>query len=205
MITEGINIVLIGLLLVFSCLATKNNWLSFVFLTLTLFIVYFFRDPDRKINYLNDYCYSPCDGRVIDIEPILIENKNYICISIFLNVFDVHKNWLPVEGVVTKITIKDGQFDNALYEKTNAKVTTQLETKFGKVYFDQITGLFARRIKNNLIVGNKYKTGHPFGFIIFGSKMKVFIPEDSSILVNLGHRCVGGQTILSKFNVNNIP
>lgn len=202
MIQEGVNIVLIGLLLIFTSLMTKNIGLSFVFLTLTLFIVYFFREPDRKIKYLEGYCYSPCDGEVICIEPILIENVNFICISIFLNVLDVHKNWLPIKGIVKNITTKGGQYDNALYETDNAKVTTHLETKYGSVYFDQITGLFARRIKNNLIKNHSYETGYPFGFIIFGSKMKIFIPDSSLLMVNIGDRCVGGKTILSKFNID---
>lgn len=200
MIYEGINLVLFGLIVTFCCLITENNNLSCVFLILTLFILYFFRDPDRKINYIQDYCYSPCDGEVIGIEPILIENKNYICISIFLNVLDIHKNWLPIKGTVNNITIKEGRFDNALTEKTNAKVTTHLKTDFGDIYIDQITGLFARRIKNYLNIGYTYETGDPMGFIILGSKMKVFVPDTSLIIVNIGQRCVGGQTLISKFN-----
>jgi len=199
MIKEGINIVLLSIVITFCFLIINKNNVSLVFLIITLFILFFFRDPDRKIKYLEHYCYSPCDGRVIGIEPILIGESNFICISIFLNVFDVHKNWLPIKGKVKNITITEGNYDHALTEKGNAKVTTCLETIYGDIFIDQITGLFARRIKNDLVKGNTYETGTPMGFIILGSKMKVFIPENAQILVNIGQKCFGGQTLLSKF------
>jgi len=199
MIKEGVEIVLVNLIIICCCLLTRNIDLALSFLFIIIFIIYFFRNPERKINYLEGYCYSPCDGEVIKIEPILIENKNYICISIYLNIFDVHKNWLPVGGIVKSKKFTEGEFKHILNEKSNAKVSTHLFTKYGNIFFDQITGFFTRRIKNNLVVGNNYNIGTPFGFIIFGSKMKIYIPNSSTILVNVGDKCIGGVSLLSKF------
>lgn len=199
MIKEGIYIVIINLIIICCSLLTKNINLSFSFLFIIIFIFYFFREPERIVNYLDDYCYSPCDGEIIKIDPILIENKNYICISIYLNIFDAHRNWLPVNGIVKNIKYIEGEFKNVLNEKSNAKVTTHLTTKYGDVFIDQITGFFTRRIKNYLVVGNDYNIGYPFGFIVLGSKIKIYIPDKSIILVNIGEKCIGGKTILAKF------
>ncbi|WP_185861099.1 phosphatidylserine decarboxylase family protein [Blattabacterium cuenoti] len=215
---EGISflvytLVIILLLLIFSFLLLSRLiciFLSIFFVILYLFFIFFFRNPKRNFyeNYEKDHnqdiVISPADGKILEIKKIF-ENeflkKNCICISIFMSPFDVHVNRFPVSGKIIYVKYYYGKYAIAWLPKAssnNEHTTIVVETNKGKkILFRQIAGFLARRIilyakKNSLV-----KKGDEFGFIKFGSRVDVFLPLNSVILVKKGEKVVGGETKIS--------
>ncbi len=176
---------------------------------LTLWCVYFFRDPPRTTPQREGLVVSPADGVVqmikkVDPPPELeYAGKPMTRISVFMNVFDVHVNRVPIDGQITKLHYRPGAFLNASLDKAsedNERQSILMQTEDGQpVAFVQIAGLVARRILCDLEPGQDVKTGERFGMIRFGSRVDVFIPENVAPLVCEGQRTVAGETILADF------
>jgi phosphatidylserine decarboxylase len=179
-------------------------WLAaLVLLLLALWVAYFFRDPERVGDRGPSLVVSPADGKLIMItevdEPGYIKGRA-IRLSIFMNVFNVHVNRYPVDGVVKYIHYNKGKFFNAAAEKSsleNEQMSVGVDTGRYQILVRQIAGLIARRIVTYSRPGEKVKQGERMGIIRFGSRVDVFIPPGSTIKAKLGDATVAGVTILA--------
>lgn len=170
---------------------------------LTLFCIWFFRDPRRSVPQTEGALVSPADGKVVDIsrtEEGRFLNKPAIKISIFLNVFNVHINRVPVAGKVIGVFYNAGRFFAANVPKAsleNEQNAVVMEMPSGKrVVCIQIAGLIARRIVCWIKEGSVLNRGERFGLIRFGSRVDLFLPIETEIRVSMGQKVRGGETIL---------
>ena len=193
------------------------NPLYFIGIILTLWCVYFFRNPVRITpilsgSNLNNLIISPADGKVIEITEItptkeigLPEGK-WKRISIFMNVFDVHVNRSPMLGQITHKKYIPGSFFNASLDKAsqeNERLILNMDTENGKkIAFVQIAGLVARRIICDVDIGNSLKAGEVFGLIRFGSRVDIYFPFDVAVMVLKGQKMIAGETIIGDFSKN---
>jgi phosphatidylserine decarboxylase len=175
--------------------------LSVLLLVLTLFVVWFFRNPQRKTPEKEGLVISPADGRVLRIEEAISDDqpgRTLRKISIFMNVFNVHVNRLPCSGKVEFIHYHEGKFLSANLDKAsklNERNTVMLRTADGtEIMTVQIAGLIARRIVCWLKEGMQVQRGERFGLIRFGSRVEVFMPLGSTILVKVGDKVRAGET-----------
>jgi phosphatidylserine decarboxylase len=179
-------------------------WLAaLVLLLLALWVAYFFRDPERVGERGPSLVVSPADGKLIMItevdEPGFIKGRA-IRLSIFMNVFNVHVNRYPVDGVVKYVHYNKGKFFNAAAEKSsleNEQMSVGVDTGRYQILVRQIAGLIARRIVTYSRLGEKVKQGERMGIIRFGSRVDVFIPPGSMIKAKLGDATVAGVTVLA--------
>ena len=169
------------------------------------FSVFFFRDPEREIPSGKGLLVAPADGKVIAIEDI--EEQEFLGgpaqrISIFLSVFNVHVNRVPVEGMVSLCRYQAGRFHVASLPEAsveNEQSVIGIESAWGKVLFKQIAGLIARRIVCDLRAGHRVQRGERFGIIKFGSRMEVYLPREVEIKVRLHDKVRAGESILGEF------
>ena len=184
--------------------------LGIILLILSIYIFYFFRDPIRAIPS-DDVVVSPADGVVTFIgeSNCPLENNSdpnkYKKISIFLSIFDVHVNRMPIDAEISSINYIPGKFLNATLDKSskeNERNIIYAKKNNENFYIVQIAGLIARRIVCNLNNNQEVQRGQRIGIIKFGSRVDLYIPENYNILVAKGQRVVGGETIIS--NPNNI-
>ena len=175
--------------------------ISLVLLVVTLFVVWFFRNPQRKTPEKDAWVISPADGRVIRIEETTSDEqpgRTFQKISIFMNIFNVHVNRIPCSGEVRFIRYREGKFLSANLDKASAlndRNTVLLRTADGReIMTVQIAGLIARRIVCWLKEGMQVHKGERFGLIRFGSRVEVFLPLGSTILVRVGEKVRAGET-----------
>ena len=180
--------------------------LGWICVIITLWLIYFFRDPDRVVPVGKGFVVSPADGLVANIEEVQIpselnmKKETRTRVSIFLNIFDVHVNRVPCEGKITKIVYHPGKFFNASLDKASTDnernhVVMEITNK-KTLIFTQIAGLIARRIVCDLKEGQEVKTGQRYGVIKFSSRMDIFLPVGEVPKVNVGQRVISGETIL---------
>ena len=172
---------------------------------LTLFVCWFFRNPPRTVPQGPNLVVAPGDGKVIAIEeefePRFLKDRS-VRLTIFLNVFDVHINRIPCEGVVQDVQYQPGLFlvasrpDATMKNEQNALM---LVTPKGiKVLCVQVAGLIARRIVCWVSTGDRVERGERYGLIRFGSRMDTFVPVGTVLMVKVGDRVKGGETILGE-------
>jgi phosphatidylserine decarboxylase len=209
---EGLLFIGIGLAAALGALALAFNlrtvpfWIAAVVLVaLALWVVYFFRDPERSGERGERLVVSPADGKVVQIaevdEPSFVRGRA-LRISIFMNVFSVHVNRYPVTGKVAHVHYNAGKFINAAQDKAsleNEQMSVGLETTRGRVLVRQIAGLIARRIVTYAKVGQDVEQGMRMGIIRFGSRVDVFVPPNSKLRTKLGDVPVAGVTVLAEF------
>ena len=179
------------------------KWINLAFAVLTLFSMYFFRDPQR-IPPNNNGFLSPADGKVVQIIDVKDEEIGSAKqISIFLSIFNVHRQRVPLSGKVISKQYNSGKFLAAFNHKAsldNEQMVVKFETENGKQYkIKQIAGLIARRILNYMEPENSVQRGQRLGFIRFGSRVDIIVPADFQINVNLGDAVLGNQTIIGRF------
>jgi phosphatidylserine decarboxylase len=166
---------------------------------LAVFFLWFFRDPERIIPDVEGAVVSPADGKVTVIS-IPGKAEKQARISIFLNVFDVHVNRSPMEGVVRDVRYMRGKFLNAMNERSaeqNEQNVVTVENQGQVVVFKQIAGLLARRIVFHPKVGETVRRGQRVGLMKFGSRVDVFLERSASVQVKVGERVRGGESILA--------
>ncbi|MBI1181924.1 MAG: phosphatidylserine decarboxylase [Alphaproteobacteria bacterium] len=176
-------------------------------IVLTVWCVYFFRDPDRVTPVRDGLVISPADGVVVSVAeaapPPELEmgDAPRLRIGIFMNVFDVHVNRSPCDGTITKKVYSPGLFINATLDKAsedNERMALRMTTASGKdIAFVQIAGLVARRIVCPAEEGDVLKAGERFGIIRFGSRVDVYLDQGTTPMVAVGQKAVGGETILA--------
>jgi len=179
-------------------------WIAILPLTITLFMLLFFRDPERKIPKGEDIFVSPADGKVILIKDVY--EKDYLKaeskeISIFMSLLNVHVNRSPCDGKVSLVKHSSGKFlvahkDAASMENENTVMV--LEGKDGKIVVRQVAGFLARRIVCRAEVGDKLRRGERYGMIKFGSRLDVYLPKDIKIKVKAGDKVKAGESILGQ-------
>ena len=203
---EGYKFLAISIIITFI-VWLFSNFLTFIMLLITVWVYYFFRDPDRVIINDNSYLVSPADGLVTDIseingpEELGLENNKYTRISIFMNVFNCHVNRTPTEGKVEEIFYKPGKFFNASLEKASKENERNyykiLSTKGEEIIIVQIAGLIARRIICEVSKNQNLKQGDRIGMIRFGSRVDIFF-KNKKILTKSGQNVVAGESLLAK-------
>ncbi|MEO7822677.1 MAG: phosphatidylserine decarboxylase family protein [Gemmatimonadaceae bacterium] len=208
---EGLIFIAIAALLTagaFALAVSRRSWglwlAAVVLLLLALWVAYFFRDPERTGERGSSLVVSPADGKLIMIaevdEPNFVKGRA-VRLSIFMNVFNVHVNRYPVDGVVRYVHYNEGKFLNAAAEKSsleNEQMSVGIEAPKHRILVRQIAGLIARRIVTYSKVGDAAKQGERMGIIRFGSRVDVFIPTNSTVRARLGDLTTAGVTVLAE-------
>lgn len=168
-------------------------------LVLTIFFLWFFRDPERAIPHAPGAVVSPADGKVTDISVMEWDGLPQTRISIFLNIFDVHVNRSPISGVITGVQYRRGRFRNAMgsVSDENEQNIVTVKGEGHEIVFKQIAGLLARRIVFNKNVGDPVKRGERVGLIKFGSRVDVILDCMAQLQVQVGSRVRGGASVLA--------
>jgi phosphatidylserine decarboxylase len=190
-----------------ALLAWVAEPLGWIGVVLTLWCVYFFRDPPRVTPTREGLVISPADGVVEAIRPappppeLGMGDKPLTRVSVFMNVFDVHVNRTPIDGTVARVAYHPGKFLNAALDKAselNERNSVLLRLADGReVAFVQIAGLVARRILCTVSEGQKLRVGERVGMIRFGSRVDVFLPDGVAPLVVVGQRAVAAETVIA--------
>ena len=204
--TEGYKFIVIAVFVTIIFLII-NNFLGLIGILLTVWVYYFFRDPERIIIGDDSYLVSPADGEVIKVEEadgpkeLGLENKKFKKISIFMNVFDCHVNRTPCSGIVEDILYKPGKFLNAsldIASEDNERNYYKIKDKHGNdIVVVQIAGLVARRIVCETNKNQELNQGDRIGMIRFGSRADVYY-ENYVPLVKVGQTAISGETLLAK-------
>lgn len=194
----------LALNVILFAVAGRFGWIA---TPLTAWCLLFFRDPDRIAPIGDGLVVSPADGVMLPLvyaEPpaeLGMEAGARPRLSIFMNVFDVHVNRVPADGVVTALRYRPGRFINASFDKAsehNERMAVRLALENGQsLAFAQIAGLVARRIRCDLREGEQVRRGDRFGIIRFGSRLDVFLPPDAVVMVKAGQRVRAGETVLA--------
>ena len=197
----AISIILTLVVLLFS------NFFGIIFILITIWVYYFFRDPDRISINDDNYLVSPADGLITQISEevgpadLNLENNTYTRISIFMNVFNCHVNRTPVSGKIQEIFYKPGKFLNASLDKAseeNERNYYKLSTTKGEeIIIVQISGLIARRIVCEVNKDQSLKQGERIGMIRFGSRVDLYF-KNKTILAKLGQNVFAGESLLAK-------
>ena len=203
---EGYRFLAIAGIVTFVCLLF-SNFLGIVSFILTVWVYYFFRDPERFPINDENYLVSPADGVISQIVEINgppelgLENKKFTRVSIFMNVFNCHVNRFPSSGTVSQIYYKPGKYLNASLDKASEEnernYIKMISTQGDEILLVQIAGLIARRIVCETKESNKVLQGERFGIIRFGSRVDLYF-ENYKLLVSKNQTAVAGETLLAK-------
>ena len=200
---EGYPFIILSLVTTVFVAFFGIGWLTILFAFITFFIIWFFRNPERYFREEEKVLISPADGKVIKIEDVEVNGTisgRFKKISIFMNVFNVHVNRAPYSGKIETINYHEGKFFSANLDKAslyNERNEVMIRAEDGRrVWMVQIAGLIARRIVCWVNVGANIRRGERFGLIRFGSRVDVYLPEDSQISVKLRDKVKSGQTVL---------
>ena len=180
-------LIILFLLVIFFYFIYKPLFL--IFLILLIFTFYFFRDPERVIPLGDDVLVSPADGLITNISEYKDGKRNYTKVSIFLSVFNVHIQRLPVSGEIKKIDYIEGKFINATLDKAsedNERLRLTIKSGTNIIHITQIAGLIARRIICYLKINEKVNQGDRYGIIKFGSRVDIEFPNSYNLMVSVG-------------------
>jgi phosphatidylserine decarboxylase len=194
---------------VLLCAAVLVGWLTTPLwaalpVLLAGFFMWFFRDPERAIPSEPGLIVAPADGKVTAVAPANWNGKEYLRISIFLNVFNVHVNRSPVGGIIRSAKYQEGKFLNAMQEDCadlNEQNTVTVEGEGHTVVFKQIAGLLARRVVFTKKVGDTVGRGERIGLMKFSSRMDVFLERSAAIQVSTGDHVKGGSSVLASLSI----
>ena len=202
---EGYKFLAISILATFIVLLF-SKFLGFALILITVWVYYFFRDPERYSINDDSYLVSPADGLITDIsersgpEELRLENTSYTRVSVFMNVFNCHVNRIPSSGKVEEIYYKPGKFLNASLDKAseeNERNYFKIKLKNGEeLVIVQIAGLIARRIVCEVEQGQELKQGERIGMIRFGSRVDIFF-KNKKVLAKLGQNVVAGESLIA--------
>ena len=203
---EGYKFLAISILITFVILFFSKI-LGIIFLLITVWVYYFFRDPERFSIEDDSYLVSPADGLITGIsersgpEELRLENTTYTRVSVFMNVFNCHVNRLPTSGKIEEIYYKPGKFLNASLDKASEenernffKVKTAKNNE--EIIIVQIAGLIARRIVCDVEQGQDLKQGDRIGMIRFGSRVDIYF-KNKKVLAKLGQNVVAGESLIA--------
>ncbi|MEW6739629.1 MAG: phosphatidylserine decarboxylase family protein [Nitrospirota bacterium] len=195
-------IIFFSVLTIISFFITGATWVALLPFILTLFMLYFFRDPERIAPEGDNIFVSPADGKVILIKNVREDQRlksDAIEVSIFMSPLNVHVNRAPCDGVVESVVHTSGKFLSAFKHEAslqNENIAMLLNTKHGKVLVRQVAGFVARRAVCRVKPGDTLKKGQRYGIIKFSSRLDVYLPKDADIKVKLGDKVKAGETII---------
>ena len=203
---EGYKFLAISILVTFVVLFI-SKFLGFIFIIVTVWVYYFFRDPDRQSIEDDAYLVSPADGLITDIsersgpEELRLENITYTRVSVFMNVFNCHVNRLPTAGKIEEIYYKPGKFFNASLDKAseeNERNFLKIKSKKNdeEIIIVQIAGLIARRIVCEVEQDQELQQGARIGMIRFGSRVDIYF-KNKKILAKKGQNVVAGESLIA--------
>ena len=202
---EGYRFLAIAIAVIFICLLISKI-LGLITILLTVWVCYFFRDPDRVSIQDDNFLVSPADGLISNITEVngpielSLENKKFTKVSIFMNVFNCHVNRTPVSANVEEILYKPGKFLNASLDKSseeNERSYYRLKTKDGdEIIIVQIAGMIARRIVCEVGLNQLIEQGDRIGMIRFGSRVDIYF-NNRRLLVKLGQNVVAGESLIA--------
>jgi phosphatidylserine decarboxylase len=202
---EGRWFIIAALVIFIVLLISRYWWFALLWLPIAIWVIAFFRDPQRTGDRGETLVIAPADGKVVSVlqthEPAF-HHADAIRISIFMNVFDCHVNRYPSSGTITYRQYNPGKFINAAAEKAsleNEQSSVGLATSHGKLLVRQIAGLIARRIVTDHSEGREVEQGERLGMIRFGSRVDVFLPLNVRVLVKEGDRTVAGVTVIARW------
>tara|TARA_B100000963_G_scaffold353339_1_gene367870 strand:- start:107 stop:754 length:648 start_codon:yes stop_codon:yes gene_type:complete len=202
---EGYKFLAISLILSFV-FWLFSNFLAFIMILITIWVYYFFRDPERVSINDDNFLISPADGLITEIkevqgpEELNLKNKNFTRISVFMNVFNCHVNRIPTSGKIEEIFYKPGKFLNASLDKASEENERNyykiIDKKGNEIVVVQIAGLVARRIVCEVSKDQELKQGDRIGMIRFGSRVDLFF-NNKKILAKVGQNVVAGESLLA--------
>jgi phosphatidylserine decarboxylase len=202
---EGYKFLAISILATFIVLF-YSKFLGIIFLLITIWVYYFFRDPERYSINDDNFLVSPADGLITDIsersgpEELRLENTSFTRISVFMNVFNCHVNRMPSSGKIEEIFYKPGKFLNASLDKAseeNERNYFKVKLSSGEeIIIVQIAGLIARRIVCEVEQNQELKQGDRIGMIRFGSRVDIYF-KNKKVLTKLGQNVVAGESLLA--------
>tara|TARA_Y100000590_G_scaffold384399_1_gene455742 strand:- start:439 stop:1089 length:651 start_codon:yes stop_codon:yes gene_type:complete len=203
---EGYRFLAIAAVITFILLLI-SNFLGIISFILTVWVYYFFRDPDRFPINDENYLVSPADGVISQIietngpVELGLENKKFTRVSIFMNVFNCHVNRTPCSGKIKKIFYKPGKYINASFDKASEEnernILSLTNSEGNELVLVQIAGLIARRIVCEIKENDETKQGDRFGIIRFGSRVDLYF-ENYQLMVKQNQKMIGGETIIAK-------
>lgn len=211
---DGHKFIALGALitLLFFLIWEPLGWLSAI---ATLFIAYFFRDPERVTPLREGLIIAPADGKIIAIEKAVpppeleLGAEPRLCVSTFLTMLDAHINRAPVSGRVKRISLQPGVFhaaNTAESKKENQRQSFLMEMSDGRrIGVVQISGYVARRVISFVEEGDLLTAGERFGLIRFGSRVDLYLPDEGSVLVAEGQRMVAGETVIADLRSEEPP
>jgi phosphatidylserine decarboxylase len=202
---DGFPFILIGVGLTLVMWSLKLAAVAYPLGVLTVFVLFFFRDPERTPPPGEQNVLSPADGKVLEVKRIEDRDNPLgapaLKVSIFMSIFNVHVNRVPLDGVVEEIKYHPGRFFSANLDKASLEnernVVTLCNDNSKKIVVTQIAGLIARRIVCRIAEGDRVTAGSRFGLIRFGSRLELLIPEDCSVNVKKGDQTRAGLTVIA--------
>ena len=202
---EGYKFLAISILITFFVLFF-SKFLGLLFIIITVWVYYFFRDPERISINDDSFLVSPADGLITDIsektgpEELRLENTTFTKVSVFMNVFNCHVNRIPSSGKVEEIYYKSGKFLNASLDKAseeNERNYFKIKLKNNEeIVIVQIAGLIARRIVCEVEQGQNLKQGDRIGMIRFGSRVDIYF-KNKKVLAKFGQNVVAGESLIA--------
>ena len=204
---EGYKFLIISLIITLILLSI-SSFFSIIFIFITVWVYYFFRDPERIIIDDQNYLVSPADGRISSISEVKgpielgLDSKQFTKVSIFMNVFDCHVNRSPSNGEIEEIFYKPGKFLNASLDKASEENERNYfkikdETTNENIVIVQIAGLIARRIVTQVQKTQKVKQGERLGMIRFGSRVDIYFSKRNT-MVKVGQNVIAGESLIAR-------
>jgi len=204
---EGYKFLIISSIITLILLSI-SSFFGFIFIFVTIWVYYFFRDPERIVIEDSNYLVSPADGRISSISEVKgpielgLDNKQFTKVSIFMNVFDCHVNRSPSNGEIEEIFYKPGKFLNASLDKASEENERNYfkikdEETSENIVIVQIAGLIARRIVTQVQKSQKVKQGERLGMIRFGSRVDIYFSQRDT-MVKVGQNVIAGESLIAR-------
>ena len=203
MVKEGYRFSLPPFILGIVALALHWHWAGGILIFLGVFVMYFFRNPQRTIPTAPGLVVSPADGHVLEVLEEALDGVMGVRITIFLAIWDVHLQRAPTKGRVADVVYRPGRFYAAMRSaasRENEQNIIYIHATGGRIVFKQIAGAIARRVICWKTEGQEVARGELMGLIRFGSRVDVWLPLESQVLVKRGQRVKGGESVLAQWN-----
>jgi phosphatidylserine decarboxylase len=199
---EGFPFIIVALVSFFVLLIFPKWFLVLLSLMCFVFFLVFFRDPERTVPPFENIAVSAADGKVVEIKDEVVDGVTYKKVSVFMNVFNVHVNRMPVTGTVVKVEHRPGKFlaaDKPESSIENEQNLIYVESKYGNMIFKQVAGLVARRTVCYAKENEMLQIGDRLGIIKFSSRVDHYFPEGTFIAVGLNDHVKAGETVIARF------
>jgi phosphatidylserine decarboxylase len=200
---EGLKLIILMIILSIVLFVSQWNIAGIILSIVTLFFMFFFRDPGRAVPKEDNVVVSPADGKIVAVKDVFEDDYLHLHVkrvSIFLSVFNVHINRIPFSGRAEHVRYVPGKFHIAAVEKAsleNEQTAIVISGEQRKILVKQIAGILARRIACSVKPGDIVQKGARYGMIYFGSRTDIFLPKDAEITVKLGDSVKGAQDIIA--------